>query len=55
MDHYREESNLDDYNSTPAAEPERFQDEYRTFEFEAMLEVPDALAAYVSHQHSFDL
>jgi len=55
MDHYTEESSFSDYDSAPAAEPERFQDEYRTFEFEAMTEVPTALAAYISHQYSFDL
>jgi hypothetical protein len=43
------------YDSAPGFEPERFQSEYRTFEFEAMTEVPCALAAYVSHQHTFDL
>ena len=55
MNNYEEEAFFDDYDATPAAGPERFGNEYRTFEFEAMTEVPTALAAYVSHQHCFDL
>lgn len=55
MDYYMDESNFGDYDSAPCSELERFQSEYRTFEFEAMIEVPTALAAYVSHQYSFDL
>ncbi len=43
------------YDSIPGFVPARFQNENRTFEFEAMTEVPGALAAYVSHQHTFDL
>ncbi len=49
------ESTMGMYDSAPAFEPERFQSEYRRFEFEAMTEVPFALAAYVSHQYTFDL
>ncbi|PCJ27531.1 MAG: hypothetical protein COA96_03255 [SAR86 cluster bacterium] len=43
------------YDSAPAFEPARFQDEYESFEFESMAEVPNALAAFVSYQQSFDL
>jgi len=43
------------YDSAPVAEPERMQAQFDSFEFEAMTEVPTALAAYISHQHSFDL
>ena len=55
MNNYEEENFFEDYDAAPAAEPERFGNEYRTFEFEAMTEAPTALAAYVSHQHCFDL
>ncbi len=55
MDHYDEHSSFGVYDSAPAAEPERFQDEYQTFEFEAMAEVPAALAAFALHQHAFSL
>ncbi|MCH7816409.1 MAG: hypothetical protein IIC60_07555 [Proteobacteria bacterium] len=43
------------YDSAPAFEPARCQDEYPSFEFEAMTEVPHALSAFISHQHTFDL
>ncbi|MCH7815689.1 MAG: hypothetical protein IIC60_03860 [Proteobacteria bacterium] len=43
------------YDATPSFESARFQDEYRSFEFEAMTEVPFALSAFISHQHSFDI
>ena len=36
-------------------EPARFLNEYRSFDFDAMSEVPEALDAFVSHQHDFDL
>ena len=55
MNYYDEETIFGDYDSAQVAEPERFKDGYRTFEFEAMTEVPTALAAYVSHQRIFDL
>jgi len=55
MDQYTQENSFSDYDSAPVPEPERFQDEYRIFEFEAMTEVPVALAAFISHQYSFDL
>lgn len=55
MNSHDEERIFSEYDSAPASEPERFQNEYRTFEFEAMTEVPTALAAYVSHQQTFDL
>tara|TARA_B110000858_G_scaffold77483_1_gene89773 strand:+ start:11555 stop:11722 length:168 start_codon:yes stop_codon:yes gene_type:complete len=54
MNSYDQESNFGVYDSAPATEPERFQDEYQTFEFEAMAEVPIALAAFILHQHTFD-
>lgn len=55
MNNCDEQNSFAEYDSGLTAELERFQDEYRTIEFEAMTEVPVALAAYVSHQHSFDL
>ncbi len=36
-------------------EPARFLNEYRSFDFEAMSEIPDALDAFIDHQHNFDL
>lgn len=55
MEQYTQENSFSDYDSAPLPEPERFQDEYRTFEFEVMTEVPGALAAFISHQYFFDL
>ncbi len=43
------------YDSAPASEPARFMDEYISFEFEAMAEVPYALAAFVTNQYNFDI
>lgn len=43
------------YDSLPSAVPAGFMDEYISFEFEAMSEVPYALAAFVTHQYDFDL
>lgn len=43
------------YDSAPASRPARFMDEYISFEFEAMAEVPYALAAFVTHQYKFDI
>ena len=43
------------YDAVTDFETDRFQDEYKTFEFEVMTEVPTALAAFVSHQQTFDL
>ncbi len=46
------------YESTVLArtyESARFLNEYRSFDFDAMSEVPEALDAFVSHQHEFDL
>ena len=42
-------------DSAPAFEPAYFRDENESFEFEAMTEVPHALLAFISHQHTFDL
>ncbi len=36
-------------------ESARFVNEYRSFDFDAMAEIPDALDAFIDHQHSFDL
>jgi hypothetical protein len=43
------------YDSATELDSDRFQDEFSTFEFEAMTEVPSALTAFVSHQHTFGL
>ncbi len=55
MNNYGAENVFGEYDSVPTAESERLPDEYRTFEFEAMTEVPMALAVYVLHQYLFDL
>ena len=36
-------------------EESRFTDEYSTSEIEAISEVPEALAAFISHQPTFEL
>ena len=43
------------YDSLPSTGTAGFIDEYISFEFEAMSEVPYALAAFVTHQYDFDL
>ena len=48
------DSGLEIYDSPPLTEPRGFTDEYISFEFEAMLEVPYALAAFVTQQYDFN-
>ena len=45
MNNYEEDNFFSDYDATAIAEPECFGNEYRTFEFEAMTQVPTAQAA----------
>ncbi len=45
---------LEIFDSPASAEPGGFMDEYLSFEFEAMSEVPYALAAFVTQQYDFN-
>lgn len=48
------DSRLEIFDSPPWTEPGGFMDEYLSFEFEAMSEVPYALAAFVTQQYDFN-